>query len=97
MAQLPDHRVVVAKLPGRFAKSETGEPIKWPAIDGYARYNVCSSAQGDSRQLSPMILGPVKLEEFGIDPCKDPGEKKGVSLPPEATCVENAWYGFPTF
>lgn len=89
---LADNCVVVATLPGRSAKDpETGKPLKWPHIDGFLRYNVCSSAQGESKQLSPMILGPVVLEEFGLDPLKDLGAQKGVTLPSEATCVENAW------
>lgn len=85
---LEDSRIVVAKLPGRFAKDPaTGAPLKWPSIEGYNRYNVCSSAHGESKQLSPMVLGPVVLKDFGVEARVD----KGVECPSEASCVENAW------
>lgn len=51
------------KLPNRFGPGEK----KWPKTDGYKNINVCSSAHGAWKSLSPMVLGPIdfKLIEDG--------------------------------
>lgn len=64
------------KLPYRFSSNP-----KWPVIDGYKNINVCSSAQGIWKQLSPMLLGPVEFTEFfphGVEEI-------------QATNLENYW------
>lgn len=88
-----DERVVVAKLPGRFAKNADGTPMKWPAREGYSRFNVCSSARGITQELSPMLLGPVDIERFTGVKCADDQGKRlfGVELPRLAENLENAW------
>lgn len=93
-AALEEEQVVVAKLPGRFAKNANGEPMKWPVKEGYSRVNVCSSSPGASKQLSPMLVGPVDIEKYiGIKLNEDEGFKRyGIELPRQATNVENLWY-----
>lgn len=93
IAELDREPVVALKLPGRFAKDQNGVPLKWPSLEGYERYNVCSGARGASRSMSPMILGPIYVEKFtGVKPEDDEGfQKYGVRVPDVAENVENLW------
>lgn len=75
----------VGKLPYRWDPSPG--PKTWPVIPGYKNINVCSSARGIFKELSPMYLGPVEdsqtMENFWqfskvlnseIDVNGDPGQ-----------------------
>lgn len=84
-------KIETDKLPGRFAKGPDDAPMKWPSKEGYFRVNVCSSGQGKWKQLSPMLLGPIKLDELGGDWTKDAGESLRVPLPKKIQNIENLW------
>jgi hypothetical protein len=85
--------VAVDCLPGRFAKNPDGTSKKWPVLPGYSRVNVCSGAPGINKQLSPMLLGPVKVKEHGWGKAEDDhGEKVyQVKRPRRVRNLENLW------
>lgn len=73
--------VAVDRIPARGTKGP------WPSRVGYDRYNVCSSARGFTRELSPMLLGPI---EIPLDTLRN---EYGIVTPLWASCVENVWQG----
>jgi len=50
--------VRVNRLPHYRSKTITDK--RWPKIDGFRNINVCSSAHGIWKELSPMNLGPIE-------------------------------------
>ncbi len=85
-------QVRVDKLPGRFARDEQGKPCKWPSLESYVRVNVCSSAKGMWKQLSPMLLGPINVNSLGYRWSDDEGHTlHKVPLPQLISNVENLW------
>lgn len=51
-------QVRCAKLPHRFDKTLTDK--SWPVVNGFKNVNVCSSAPGANKNMSPMKLGPIE-------------------------------------
>ncbi|RUP51332.1 hypothetical protein BC936DRAFT_148723 [Jimgerdemannia flammicorona] len=86
---MPRGQVRVDRLPPRFAKNVSK---KWPVVEGYKNVNVCSSGAGFWKELSPMLLGPIALCEWGIDPKTDLGKvRRGVEVPGQCKRMENLW------
>jgi len=82
-------KIRVDKLP--HFRSPAGQNKKWPKVDGYKNINVCSSAAGIWKQLSPMIIGKIDISKL-IDNNLDKGEEiYGLKLPKAATNIENLW------
>lgn len=86
---LPHGQIRIDRLPPRFAK---GISKKWPVVAGFKNVNVCSSAPGFWKELSPMLLGPIPLRQWGIDPETDRSKVlHGVSVPEKCLKMENVW------
>jgi hypothetical protein len=76
--------VACDKLPHRFSGN------KWPEKEGFKTINVCSSSRSFGKGLSPMIIGPIKIDDYLTE------EQRGndgyeVAIPTRATNIENLW------